>query len=109
MKSRLTLMLAALVLAASACEKQEETGKPEETVLEISGISTAHNVSCAQGTVAFTVKSNYAWEIADVSETWLEFDKMSGQAGEGTVIASFPANAGEDSRRSSFTVKSGDK
>lgn len=109
MNSKLTLMLAALVLAASACEKQEETGKPEETVLEISGISTAHNVSCAQGTVAFTVKSNYAWEIADVSETWLEFDKMSGQAGEGTVTASFPANEGEDSRRSSFTVKSGDK
>ncbi|MGM9789650.1 MAG: BACON domain-containing protein [Candidatus Cryptobacteroides sp.] len=109
MKSRFTLMLAVLALAASACEKQEETGKPEETVLEVSGISSAQNVPCGQGTVTFTVKSNYAWEIADVTGTWLEFDKMSGQAREGTVTASFTANEGEDSRRSSFNVKSGDK
>lgn len=102
-------ILAVIALAVFSCEKNEEKEAPVETALEISGLTSVHNVKAGAGEMEFTVKSNATWNIEAEEVEWIGLDRTSGNGAEDIVTAVWSANENEDSRRFSFTVKAGDK
>lgn len=97
------MLLCAMAFAALSCEPEEKQEKTEESVPEISVLTTEFpSISDAGGTMEISITANAAWSVS-VSEDWLSISPASGEAGE-QVSITLTAEPNETPDRRSATV-----
>lgn len=98
---RFFYVAAALSLLAVSCKEEIK-----EDVLEVVSSSTVVGVEGTTQALKFT--TNNPWSIT-CDQTWVTFDKQSGDAGDGAVNMTVAANDTYDGRSAKVTVKAGSK
>ena len=98
---RFFYVAAALSLLAVSCKEEIK-----EDVLEVVSSSTVVGVEGTTQALKFT--TNNPWSIS-CDQTWVTFDKQSGDAGDGAVNMTVAANDSYDGRSAKVTVKAGSK
>ena len=98
---RFFYVAAALSLLAVSCKEEIK-----EDVLEVVSSSTVVGVEGTTQALKFT--TNNPWSIT-CDQTWVTFDKQSGDAGDGAVNMTVAANDSYDGRSAKVTVKAGSK
>lgn len=98
---RFFYVAAALSLLAVSCKEEIK-----EDVLEVVSSSTVVGVEGTTQAIKFT--TNNPWSIT-CDQTWVTFDKQSGDAGDGAVNMTVAANDTYDGRSAKVTVKAGSK
>lgn len=98
---RFFYVAAALSLLAVSCKEEIK-----EDVLEVVSSSTVVGVEGTTQALKFT--TNNPWSIT-CDQTWVTFDKQSGDAGDGAVNMTVAANDTYEGRSAKVTVKAGSK
>ncbi|MDE5955871.1 MAG: BACON domain-containing protein, partial [Bacteroidales bacterium] len=92
-------LLGAICALAAAVSCQNETELPEVTLDYAKGQSAEIIAPPQGGEVSLGFKSSDVWDVTTVVN-WLEFDKLSGKAGDNTLTVTVDENADLEGDRS---------